>query len=93
MSKENLRTHVILPREIVEAVDHLVGKRGRSKFFAEAAEEKLARIRLLEAARRAVGSLADVDTPGWETSESAAEWVRASRRADEERLRRFLEDK
>ncbi len=85
MSKEYVRTQVTLPRQIVEAVDALVGKRGRSKFFAEAAGEKLARVRLLEAARRAAGSLADVDTPGWETSEAAAEWVRASRRAGEER--------
>ncbi len=85
MSKEYVRTQVTLPRQIVEAVDALVGKRGRSKFFAEAAGEKLARVRLLEAARRAAGSLADVDTPGWETSEAAADWVRASRRAGEER--------
>jgi metal-responsive CopG/Arc/MetJ family transcriptional regulator len=87
-----MRTHVILPREILEAVDGLVGKRGRSKFIAEAAEEKLARLRLENAARKAAGSLADVDTPGWESSESAARWVQASRSADEARLHRFLED-
>ncbi len=87
-----MRTHVILPRDIVEAVDGLVGKRSRSRFIAEAAEEKLARLRLERAARHAAGSLADIETPGWETSESAAEWVRASRKADEDRLRRFAED-
>ena len=84
--------HVILPRGIVKAVDDLVGKRGRSKFFAEAAEEKLARMRLEKAASKAAGSLADVDTPGWESSESAAECVRASWQADEARFHRFQED-
>ncbi len=92
MPKESTRTHVILPRDVVDAVDNLVGKRGRSRFFAEAAEEKLARVRLENAARKAAGSLAEVAIPGWETSESAAEWVRASRKADEDRLRRFAED-
>ena len=43
-------------------------------------------------ARKVAGSLADVDIPGWETSESAAEWVRASRQVDEARLRRILEE-
>ncbi len=93
MPKEAVRTHVVIPRELVDLVDELVGQRGRSRFFSEAVEEKLSRVRLLRAAKRVVGSLADVDTPGWETSEAASEWVRASRRADGQRLRRRLEGK
>ena len=38
-------------------------------------------------------SLSEVDIPGWETSESAAEWVRASRKSDEERLNRQQHDR
>lgn len=91
MAREVMRTHVIVPRELVDSVDTMVGRRSRSKFFAEAVEEKLARMRLAAAAKRAGGSLADVDIPGWETSEAAAKWVRASREADEERLSRGLE--
>jgi len=37
------------------------------------------RRKLAKAAEKAGGSLEHVGTPGWETSESAAEWVRASR--------------
>ena len=92
MSKESMRTHVIIERDLVEEIDRLVGSRSRSKFFASAVEEKLSRLRLMSAARKAAGSLEDVDIPGWETSESAAEWVRASRKADEEKLRRILEE-
>jgi hypothetical protein len=70
----------------VEQLDELVGPRHRSEFIAEAAQEKLARLKLGEALRRMKGALADVDIPGWETPESTSEWVRASRRAGDERL-------
>ena len=82
MSNEVVRTHIVIPKELVESVDEIVGRRGRSRFFTEAVEEKLARLKLIHAANKAVGSLANVDIPGWETSESAAEWIRSSRRAD-----------
>jgi|tagenome__1003787_1003787.scaffolds.fasta_scaffold20935912_3 hypothetical protein len=39
------------------------------------------RRKLAKAAERAGGSLEHVDTSGWETSESAAKWVRHSRRS------------
>lgn len=48
--------------------------------------EKLRRVKLRQAAHRVVGSLRDVETPGWETSESTAAWVRASRQLDDVRL-------
>jgi len=84
VTKEAVRTHVVLPRELIEAVDELVGPRHRSEFIAEAAKEKLRRLKLIRAAEKVKGSLADVDTPGWESPEAAAEWVRASRRAADE---------
>jgi metal-responsive CopG/Arc/MetJ family transcriptional regulator len=85
MSNETIRTHVVMPKELLASVDALVGKRARSKFFVDAASEKLARARLSRLARSVAGSLAGVDVPGWESSEAAAEWVRTSRRADERR--------
>ena len=86
MSKTIVRTHVVIPQELVETVDRLVGRRRRSAFFAEAAAEKLARLRLADVAEQAAGSLAAVDVPGWETPEAASAWVRASRQADDARL-------
>ena len=65
------------------SIDRLVGRRRRSEFLVQAAAEKLARLRRAELLEQAAGSLADVDIPGWETSEAAAEWVRAGRRADD----------
>lgn len=40
MMKETVRTHVVLPRDLVEAVDTLVGKRTRSEFVEQALREK-----------------------------------------------------
>ena len=79
-----IRTHVVITPELLRAIDRLVGPRGRSRFFAQAAEEKLARERLLQAFSKVVGSLENVDIPGWESAEAAAEWVRALRRADDD---------
>src|ERR1022692_4882089 len=43
----NMRTHVVLPGDLVAAIDHLVGKRGRSSFLKQAAWEEVKRQRLL----------------------------------------------
>lgn len=92
MSREAMRTHIVVPKDLVASVDELVGRRSRSKFFTDAAEEKLARVRLARAAKQAAGSLANTTIPGWETSETAVEWVRASRRAEEAGPRAISED-
>jgi hypothetical protein len=56
----------------------------RDQLVAQTAEEKAARLRLAVIAARAAGSLANVDIPGWESSEAASAWVRSNRRADDE---------
>jgi hypothetical protein len=81
MAAEMVRIRASLPRTLVEEIDWLVGRKGRSAFVAEAAEQELRRRRLLAAFDRAAGSRKDVDSPGWETSETAEAWVRDLRRA------------
>ncbi|MBI2022417.1 hypothetical protein HYS97_01015 [Candidatus Daviesbacteria bacterium] len=75
-----MRTHVIIPEEIISSIDKLVGARNRSKFLVEAANKELKRLKLIKAFHKVAGSLKDVDIPGWETSESAARWVHDIRR-------------
>ena len=88
----SVRTHVVLPRSVLDAIDALVGQRRRSQFLTEAAEEKLDRThetaRRAErsaAARLAAGSLATDHIPDWDTIESADAWVRSLREAWDER--------
>ncbi len=86
MPGSRVRIHVVMPTELVASIDRLVGRRHRSQFVAEATAEKLGRLELAKLAEDAAGSLADVDIPGWETSDAAAEWVRAGRRGHDARL-------
>jgi hypothetical protein len=82
-----IRTHVLLPEDVVEELDRIAGKRGRSKLLAEAARDHIKHLRRIAAAEAVVGSLADVDIPGWETPEASSAWVRALREQADERLR------
>ena len=73
------RTHVIIPDEILDEIDRLVGPRKRSEFLTELAIDEIRRRKRVEAAEAVAGSLKDVDIPGWETNESTIEWVRRMR--------------
>ncbi len=46
MSLELIRTHVMIPIDLLEEVDTLVGPRRRSAFLTAAAAEKVARLKL-----------------------------------------------
>jgi metal-responsive CopG/Arc/MetJ family transcriptional regulator len=91
--KELVRTHVLLPRPLVEAVDTLVGQRRRSRFVEDAVEEKLARERQLQALRAlkaSAGVLADADYPEWATPEKTSAWVHNLRQEADARTRQKL---
>lgn len=77
------RTHVILDDDVIEAIDKVVGQRGRSRFLEEAAREKLERLELEEAMREGAGILKDKDYPHWGDQGSINEWVRTQRRTEE----------
>ena len=81
-----MRVHFFIPDELVEAVDDMVGPRKRSEFVTEAVNKEVRRRKLLASAKKAAGSLKDVDIPGWETSESAAKWVHDLRRQSDRKL-------
>ena len=81
-AKKMERTHVLLPRSLLEAIDRQVGQRKRSEFLAEAAREKLERLALLEALEATAGVLKEEDYPEWKDSESIASWVETLRSAD-----------
>jgi len=76
------RTHVVIAEELVSQIDRLVGKRGRSRFLSQAAEQELKRLRILKALERAAGSWKEEDHP--ELKGGAARWVAQLRRRDEQ---------
>ena len=80
------RTHVVLSEQLVKDIDTLVGTRQRSSFLTQAAEEKLMRLRQLQALEAAAGSWKDKDHP--ELKQGAANWVANLRRQDERRFKK-----
>jgi metal-responsive CopG/Arc/MetJ family transcriptional regulator len=75
----NVRTNLLLPEDLVAAVDHFAGPRGRSRYVAEALHAKLRRDRLREMIERTAGVWSAEDYPEFATSEMVVDWVRARR--------------
>lgn len=76
-----MRTHVVLPGDLVAAIDRLVGKRGRSSFLKQAAWEEVKRQSLLRLLENAEPIWKTEDHP--ELEDGAAAWVERMRTEDE----------
>jgi metal-responsive CopG/Arc/MetJ family transcriptional regulator len=81
-----MRTHVILPEDLVKSVDDLAGKGKRSQFIEEAIREKVRIDTLLAALEATAGAFSAKDHPHWDTPEKVASWVRESRRESDKRI-------
>lgn len=74
MSHSDLtRTNVTLPAPLLAEVDRLAGPRGRSRYVAEAVEQRVRRDALGEAIRETAGAM--VGRPGWMNPDEVARWV------------------
>jgi hypothetical protein len=80
------RTHIVIPEPLVNEIDRLVGKRGRSEFLARAAEKELRRLQQIRALENVAGAWKDKDHP--ELKAGAARWVRELRKKSERRLQK-----
>lgn len=78
-----VRTHVLLPRELLTQIDKRVGPRRRSEFVAETLRKELDRVNLIDlfhAAQREARERGHAgDPPEWSTPEGTIAWVRAMR--------------
>jgi metal-responsive CopG/Arc/MetJ family transcriptional regulator len=86
--QESRRAHIVVPEALLDEIDRMVGMRGRSSFFVEAATEKLRRARLLESARSVAGSLKDLKGP-WASEDETDAYVRGLREDSELRMARL----
>ena len=68
------RAHIVLPEDLVEEIDDLVGRRGRSAFLVATARNELRKQRLLR--------FSNSDEPAWkdenhpELKQGSSKWVR-----------------
>jgi metal-responsive CopG/Arc/MetJ family transcriptional regulator len=82
----DMRTHVVLPDELVREIDELVGPRKRSEFLEKAAQELIKRERHKWLLTNGAGILkGKTGYEHWETPEKTSEWIEALRRVDMER--------
>lgn len=81
------RTCVVIPSDLISAIDAAVGRRGRSRFILQAAERELKRLAQAKALRSAAGSWAERDHP--DLRKGSASWMNRIRAEGERRLARL----
>lgn len=89
---DKIKTHLVLPKELLMSVDNLVGARKRSLFIAEAAKEKIERERFLIALDKTFGSWKEENHPDLTTQEEMDEHIKRLRTSYTERLKRFYHE-
>lgn len=80
------RAHVVIPTELLDQIDSVVGQRKRSRFLAAAAEKELMRLRQLAALKKYAGSWAKKRHPELEKRGGSARFVRQLRKESDRRL-------
>lgn len=78
-----MRTHISLPKELVDEIDRLAGPRKRSRFVEEAVRLKLLNERQKRVLQDPGPGLDPADYPYWATPELTSQWVHDMRRADQ----------
>lgn len=78
------RAHIVLPHELIEEIDSVVGPRGRSAFLVETARAELRRRRLLSFLRDEQPAWKDEDHP--EFAPGTGAWVKQIRQQSEARV-------
>lgn len=89
---ETERINVTLPHDLVDEIDRVAGARRRSAFLAEAAREKLARLRFDQVATQAFGAWKDEDHPELATDAGVRRFLTRGRAATNRRMRKRLND-
>ncbi len=86
------KAHLVFPRQILEEVDQIAGKRKRSLFIVKATEEKLERERFLKALEETKGAWADKHHAELRTGRDVERYLREKRGSYRKRLKRIVND-
>lgn len=86
---ESTAASVMVPRELAEEIDAIVGEAARNSYVAEALRERVQRDKALKQRDRQSialaglrGALSAFDTPAWSTPALTSSWVHDLRHAD-----------
>ena len=83
MSKETIRTTVVLPAETAEKLHELIPKRKRSKFIAEAIEQRLTQMVYKQGRELSFGAWGDEDYPHLRTHDDVRKYITELRDKDQ----------
>ncbi len=83
-----VKAHLVFPREILEEVDKISGKRKRSYFIEEATREKLEKERFLNALEETKGAWREKSHPDLKTGKDMERYVREKRQSYGKRQKR-----
>ena len=86
------KVHLIIPREILDEVDRIAGKRRRSFFIAEATRERVERERFLKVLDGTRGAWTDKNHPDLNTDPDVEQFIREKRRSYRNRIRRIINE-
>ena len=86
------KAYVVLPRDILEEVDRIAGKRKRSLFIAEATREKLQKERFLRTLEETQGAWNDKNHPDLKTAIDIEQYVSDKRQSYRKRLKRVTHE-
>jgi metal-responsive CopG/Arc/MetJ family transcriptional regulator len=86
------KAHLVLPREILEEVDRIAGKRRRSLFIAEATREKLDKERFLKILEETKGAWSDKSHPELKTGKDVEQYVKEKRQSYRKRLKGIVNE-
>jgi len=81
------KAHLVIPRDILEEVDQIAGK--RSLFIAEATREKLQRERFLKSLEETQGAWSDKNHPELKTVRDMERFIKDKRQSYRKRLKRI----
>lgn len=90
MSGAKVKTHIALPEDLLDEIKKEVGAKKRSDFLAEAAREKLKRLRLDKVLEKAAGLWTDERYPEFMTEEDVRSQIRAFRKRVGQRIKAKL---
>ena len=82
------RAHLVIPREILDEVDQIAGKRKRSVFIVQATQEKLERERFIKVLEDTRGAWSDKNHPELKTERDVEKYVREKRQSYRKRSKR-----
>jgi hypothetical protein len=87
LKTEKVKTHVMFPSELLQAIDKTVGGRKRSRFIVEAAKEKLEELKFQQALEAAAGCWRDENHPDLKNQKDIRAYLKKAREITEKRIK------